>query len=398
MRGGTTAGVIARLREGPLHTEVRRQVGTFASAKTNLLTVGVLEDDGARVAYDVLGKGWGLECCTVRRQNIDESKGGGAILGCDVPKVFLDLQVRRVDHGDGSRDHWRRRRRRRHVVGTEHGVGELLYLLRLRAGTRGVSVTFRARASRACLITTHTLPRERGMLWYKGLIFTLTTVVGALPSTKRVVLVTGANKGIGKEIARQLGALQDHAVVLGCRDSKLGAAAAGLQAAGIDCVFSRLDLCDDSSIAATRDFIEQRYGRLDVLVNNAAICFNDPTLYGKVPRTPFEQQANITLRTNYHGTLAVTQTMLPLLRVSDASPRIVNVASAAGRLRGSQEIQDAFTADDLNIPALSGLMEAFVRDAEAGVHADNGWPNTCYGVSKMGLIALTQVLAKDSLR
>ena len=234
------------------------------------------------------------------------------------------------------------------------------------------------------------------MLWYKGLIFTLTTVVSALPSTKRVVLVTGANKGIGKEIARQLGALQDHAVVLGCRDSKLGAAAtAELQAAGIDCVFSRLDLCDDSSIAAMRDFIEQRYGRLDALVNNAAICFNDPTLYGKVARTPFEQQADITLRTNYHGTLAVTQTMLPLLRVSDASPRIVNVASAAGRLRGSQEIQDAFTADDLNIPALSALMEAFVRDAEAGVHADNGWPNTCYGVSKMGLIALTQVLAKE---
>lgn len=228
----------------------------------------------------------------------------------------------------------------------------------------------------------------------------LPALAGTLSSSaRRVVLVTGANKGIGKEIARALGSLSGHTVVLGCRDEALGnAAAAELRAAGCDCAVSRLDICDADSITATREFLEGAYGRLDALVNNAAICFNDPTLYGAVPHTPFEQQAGITVRTNFHGTLAVTQAMLPLLRASDASPRIVNVASAAGRLRGSQEIQTAFAADGLDLKRLSSLMDHFVRDVEAGVHADNGWPNTCYGVSKMGLIALTRVLAREEPR
>jgi carbonyl reductase 1 len=230
---------------------------------------------------------------------------------------------------------------------------------------------------------------------YTFVVLGLTAVASALASGQRVVLVTGANKGIGKEIARTLGFLPDHFVVLGCRDEALGnAVVAELRAAGCDCAFTRLDLLDVASIASTRDFIQDTFGRLDGLVNNAAICFNDPTLYGKVPHTPFQQQADITIRTNYHGTVAVTEAMLPLLRKSEASPRVVNVASAAGRLRGSQEIQDAFTAHDLDLPALTQLMEDFVRDVEAGVHAERGWPNTCYGVSKMGLIAYTRVLAQ----
>lgn len=224
----------------------------------------------------------------------------------------------------------------------------------------------------------------------------LVLATSALPTAKRVVLVTGANKGIGKEIARQLGSLPDHIVVLGCRDDALGTAAVTeLRAGGCECSSCHLDLCDAGSITATRDFIKHTYGRLDALVNNAAICFNDPTLYGVVPFTPFEQQADVTIRTNYHGTLAVTQAMLPLLRASDASPRVVNVASAAGRLRGSSLIQGALSSPDIDVPTLSSLMEAFVRDAKAGAHAERGWPNTCYGVSKMGMIAMTRILARQ---
>lgn len=119
--------------------------------------------------------------------------------------------------------------------------------------------------------------------------------------------------------------------------------------------------------------------------------------------------------------------MLPLLRASTASPRIVNVASSAGRLRGSPALQAAFTAPTLNVPELTSLMNRFVRDAESGLHTERGWPNTCasppphaprtgnvrvappasapeasqnfgsagYGVSKMGVIALTRILARD---
>ena len=131
-------------------------------------------------------------------------------------------------------------------------------------------------------------------------------------------------------------------------------------------------------------------------MNNAAVCFNDPTLYGKVPFTPFEQQASVTVNTNFFGTLELTEAMLPLLRAS-SSPRIVNVASAAGRLSilKSQKLVDAFTAPDLELPELESLIRRFVEAAEAGDHASEGWPNTCYGVSKLGLIALTRVLARD---
>jgi carbonyl reductase 1 len=172
------------------------------------------------------------------------------------------------------------------------------------------------------------------------MLITLLAATTALTSTKRVALVTGANKGIGKEIARRLGSLPDHAVVLACRDEQLGTAAVEeLRAEGCDAAYCYLDLTDPSSFESARKFVETEYGRLDALVNNAAICFNDPTLYGKVKHTPFEQQAGITVKTNYVGSLGVTQAFLPLLRASDASPRLVNVASSAGRLRGSPEIQ-----------------------------------------------------------
>jgi len=216
---------------------------------------------------------------------------------------------------------------------------------------------------------------------------------------KRVVLVTGANKGIGKEIARSIGALAEQTVILGCRDVRLAeAAAAELSADGCDVTFTRLDLTDASTVDATVDFIERKFGRLDALVNNAAICFNDPTLYGRCDYTPFEKQASITIQTNYFGTLGVTEACLPLLRASGSSPRIVNVASYAGRLRGSQALQDAFTSASLDVPRLSILMEQFVSEAERGTHAANGWPNTCYGISKMAIIALTRVLARAEPR
>eukprot|EP00966_Prymnesium_polylepis_P139463 3222617-Prymnesium_polylepis.1 len=117
---------------------------------------------------------------------------------------------------------------------------------------------------------------------------------GAL-TPKRVVLVTGANKGIGKEIARAIGRMPDHTVVLGCRDLELAeAAAAELRASGCDDVHTaRVDLTDASSFDDTAKLLESNFGRLDALVNNAAICFNDPTLYGRCEFTPFEKQARL---------------------------------------------------------------------------------------------------------
>ena len=114
-----------------------------------------------------------------------------------------------------------------------------------------------------------------------GAIVVLATASALTP--KRVVLVSGANKGIGKEIARSIGMLPDHTVVLGCRDVELGeAAAAELRAGGCDVHTTRVDLTDPSSFDETVDDLERAFGRLDALVNNAAICFNDPTVIRSV--------------------------------------------------------------------------------------------------------------------
>ena len=133
-----------------------------------------------------------------------------------------------------------------------------------------------------------------------------------------------------------------------------------------------------------------------MLVNNAAIRFNNPTLYGRVEYTPFEWQADVTVKTNYFGMLDATRSFLPLLK-RPPSPRIINVASAAGRLTilRSQTLVDAFTSEELTMPELSKLTTQFVKDANDGTHAEQGWPNTCYGLSKVGVIAMLWVLARQ---
>jgi carbonyl reductase 1 len=206
---------------------------------------------------------------------------------------------------------------------------------------------------------------------------------------QRVALVTGANQGIGFHIAKQL--VQSGlfgTVVLGCRDAVKGAAAA----AEVGGAFLQpLDVADAASGRAFADALRERYGRLDCLVNNAGMAFKgaDPT--------PFAEQTAPTLQTNFYGTLALTEALLPLLRegrVSDA--RIVNVASMAGRLgQVSPALQRAFAAPDLTLPALRALVDGFKSDVAAGVHASRGWSKSNYGMSKLALIAATRVLARD---
>ncbi|KAK3255500.1 hypothetical protein CYMTET_35317 [Cymbomonas tetramitiformis] len=212
----------------------------------------------------------------------------------------------------------------------------------------------------------------------------------------RVALVTGANKGIGKEVARKLSS-EGVKTIIAYRNKQLGTAAVReLQAAGYDVLGTQMDICDPASVLAARDFVEEEVGSLDILVNNAALCFNDPTLYGKCAAMSFVEQAGPTVSTNFFGTLNVTEAFLPMLRAAP-SPRIVNLASYAGRLAilRSKEKVEKFTSPYLTVEELKLLMQDFVRDVEHGVHASKGWPNTCYGLSKVGVIALTKVLARD---
>lgn len=146
-------------------------------------------------------------------------------------------------------------------------------------------------------------------------------------SSPRIALVTGANKGIGLEIAGTL-ARQGMRVLLGARNAELGgAAAAQLKEQGMDVQFLELNLGRPDSLRDAAAWIEKDAGKLDVLVNNAGI-----TVAGDGPPTKADIDAvRRVFETNFFGTLAVTQAMLPLLRKSDAG-RIVNVSSGLGSI------------------------------------------------------------------
>lgn len=145
--------------------------------------------------------------------------------------------------------------------------------------------------------------------------------------TKRIALVTGANKGIGREIARQL-AEAGITVMIGARDPERGKkAAADLSSTGLPAESIEMDLNDEATIAAAAGRIAAKHGRLDILVNNAGIvdAADGP------PTTASTAAVRRIMETNFIGTLAVTQMMLPLLRKSRAG-RIVNLATTLGSL------------------------------------------------------------------
>ena len=142
----------------------------------------------------------------------------------------------------------------------------------------------------------------------------------------RVAVVTGANKGIGLEISRQL-AKQGIRVYIGARDEVRGRQAAEkLRAEGLDAQPLRLDVTDAGSVTAAAATLERDAGRLDILVNNAGIAIDD----GRPSRVS-EDALRRTYETNVFGVVRTTQAFLPLLRRSDAG-RIVNLSSGLGSL------------------------------------------------------------------
>lgn len=142
---------------------------------------------------------------------------------------------------------------------------------------------------------------------------------------QKICLITGANKGIGFETARQL-ARRGMVVLLGSRDAARGeAAAAKLRDEGLAVRAVQIDVVDGASIAAAAAWVEAEYGRLEVLVNNAGIALDaDPP-----SRTNLDSLRQV-FEVNVVGVIAVTNAFLPLLRRAGKAGRIVNVSSGLG--------------------------------------------------------------------
>ncbi|MEY2510159.1 MAG: hypothetical protein QOE26_922 [Verrucomicrobiota bacterium] len=143
---------------------------------------------------------------------------------------------------------------------------------------------------------------------------------------QKTVLVTGANKGIGFEVARQL-ARQGFRVFLGARNEKAGGAAAEKLREEGNVIFLKIDISDANSIRGAAEELSRQSDRLDVLVNNAGILLDED----KSALTLTPEIFETTLRTNTLGPWLVAQAFAPLLGKSQA-PRIVNVSSGGGQL------------------------------------------------------------------
>jgi NAD(P)-dependent dehydrogenase (short-subunit alcohol dehydrogenase family) len=168
---------------------------------------------------------------------------------------------------------------------------------------------------------------------------------------RRVALVSGGNRGIGRGIARGL-AEQDYTVVVGSRDLAKGEAVAGELGSGACAV--QLDVTDEDSVRSAISFVEREFGRLDVLVNNAGIANG----WSSTAADADFGRVRDVLETNLFGSWRLTKAALPLMR-RNGYGRIVNVSSGMGQL------------------------------AEMGGHSPG------YRISKTGLNALTRMLTAE---
>ena len=205
--------------------------------------------------------------------------------------------------------------------------------------------------------------------------------------SKKIALITGANKGIGFETARQLGKL-GVSIIAASRNKERGIAAVEkLHTEGIDAEFLQLDVDNDAEIQSAFEFIHNKYGKLDILINNAGIQVehgdwgvnNTPTISEKALRETFD--------TNFFQVVKLTNTLLPLIRKS-AAGRIVNLSSILGSLTlhsdpSSPIYNSKLFAYDTSKTALNSYtihLAAALQDTPIKVNsAHPGWVKTDLG-------------------
>jgi len=190
-----------------------------------------------------------------------------------------------------------------------------------------------------------------------------------------IALVTGANRGIGREVARQL-AERGHRVLLTARRLEAARrAAAELDPRGTQLDPRQLDITDEASVQRLAKEVAAEYGRLDILVNNAAINYDSGARASTVDLAEVER----TFQTNLFGAWRTVQAFLPLLRASSHG-RIVNVSSGAGSLTEMGAGTPAYATSKAALNALTRILAAELRRDRILVNAIcPGWVATDMG-------------------
>jgi NAD(P)-dependent dehydrogenase (short-subunit alcohol dehydrogenase family) len=190
----------------------------------------------------------------------------------------------------------------------------------------------------------------------------------------KVIVVTGANKGIGFEIARQL-AKMGHEVILTARDANKGKLAnEKLASQGWKARFIQTDVTKQADIQNLRDCIEEHFGHLDVLINNAAIL--EGTENSVVVSKETVQRH---LETNFFGSLMLSQQLIPLLRKSEEG-RIINFSSSMARLSSPGPGTAAYRFSKVAVNGLTAMMAADLANTNIKINSmDPGWVQTDMG-------------------
>lgn len=178
-------------------------------------------------------------------------------------------------------------------------------------------------------------------------------------TTKKVAVVTGANRGLGFEASRQL-AKKGFRVIITSRDEEKGKPAAEkLQSEGLDVTYHSLDVTSDESSEKLAQFIREEFGKLDVLVNNAGIYIDAQAGVNSVFDAKIDTLRQ-TMETNVYGVLRVTQALIPLMKQHNYG-RIVNVSSGMGQL---SDMSGGYTGYRISKTALNALTRIFASELQ----------------------------------
>ncbi|QSJ19430.1 SDR family oxidoreductase [Nostoc sp. UHCC 0702] len=197
-------------------------------------------------------------------------------------------------------------------------------------------------------------------------------------TTKKLAVITGGNRGLGFEASRQL-AKKGYKVILTSRDEGKGKAAAEqLQNEGLDVIYHPLDVTSDDSSRQLAEFIDQEFGKLDVLINNAAIYIDTQAGSNSIFDVKLDTLQQ-TIETNVYGVLLVTQALIPLMKKQNYG-RIVNVSSGAGQLT---DMQGGYPTYRISKTALNALTRIFASELKGTNILVNsvcpGWVKTDMG-------------------
>lgn len=194
---------------------------------------------------------------------------------------------------------------------------------------------------------------------------------------KKVALVTGGNKGIGYAVCREL-AKHGCTVILSGRDEgRVTAAVKKLRRSKLDVVGLTLDVTDPISVAAAERFVRREYGRLQILINNAAIFIDHPKR--KSIETMDIDTMRVSMEANFYGPFRLIQTFLPLM-IEQQYGRIVNVSSGMGQLNDSGPYNAGYRISKTALNSLTRLVA--VENEEAGLRCNAvspGWVRTDMG-------------------